>query len=117
MYGTKRFPIYQCPPATKAAWVARVPKDIELLKRAGAVQTSSIPFGSRSSQILTSDGRYPGYKCISAAPSYIPGEDMNNSRAINDAKHGTYGPETEGYTGGESALENRVLDAYGVVDM
>ena len=111
--GEPIFPIYRCPPGKQIAWIAQQPKEIQWLERAGAVQTSSSPFMSRSDEILSSDGRYPSFKCIEAySASYIPHEDPYNSKAMNNGtKIGEKGVVTEGFT----RQENRLYDRYGVI--
>jgi len=106
------FPIYQCPPPTKMVWMARQPKDVQRLRRAGAVQTASSPLMSRSDEILSSDGRYPSFKCIeSYSAGYVPDEDPMSKNAMNNGTIiGSKGVVTEYFTAGE----NQMYDRYGI---
>lgn len=80
-------PIYRCPPGAQVAWIARKSDEIQRLHKGGAVQTASVPFMSRSDEILNSDARYPSFKCIESYrgsnSTYIPGENLYNKKAIN----------------------------------
>ncbi len=111
------FPIYQCPHGRKVAWIARKPKEIQWLQKAGAVQTSSSPFMSQSSEILSSDGRYPSFKCIeSYSAGYVSNEDPYNKNAMNDGTTiSDRGVTTAKYTEGFTRQENRLYDRYGVI--
>ena len=111
--GAPLYPIYQCPPPTKMAWIAQQPKEVQFLKRAGAVQTSSSPLMSRSDEILSSDGRYPSFKCIEYySASYVPGEDPYDRNAMND---GTTMNEKGAVTEKFTRAENKLYDRYGVI--
>lgn len=87
LVGQPAFPIYQCPPGAQVAWIARQPEEIRRLRRGGAVQTASVPFMSRSDEILSSDARYPSFKCIEAYSSeYISSTNFDQNYNEHDTK-------------------------------